>query len=55
MTGKTKDTGLTNFIMEKEKELLEEIKKLVKNTPNDMALGNLVRSKILNHQESAKK
>ena len=55
MTGKTKDMGLTNFITEKEKELLEEIKKLVKNTPNDTVLGNLVRSKILDHQESTKK
>jgi hypothetical protein len=41
--------------MEKEKELLEEIKKLVKNTPNDTTLGNLVRSKILNLQETPKK
>ena len=38
-----------------EEKLLEEIKKLVKNTPNDMVLGNLVRSKILDHQESTKK
>ena len=41
MTGKTKDMGLTNFITEKEKELLEEIKKLVKNTPNDTVLGRV--------------
>ena len=41
--------------MEKEKELLEEIKKLVRTTPNDMTLGNLVRGKILNTQESVKK
>jgi hypothetical protein len=41
--------------MEKEKELLEEIKKLVKNTPNDMTLGSLIRAKILNHQGVTKK
>jgi hypothetical protein len=41
--------------MEKEKELLEEIKKLVKNTPNDTTLGNLLRAKILNLQETTKK
>jgi hypothetical protein len=41
--------------MEKEKELLEEIKKLVKNIPNDMTLGNLIRAKILNHQRATKK
>lgn len=40
--------------MEKEKELLEEIKKLVKTVPNDATLGNLVRSKIIN-SESEKK
>ena len=38
MTGKTKDMGLTNFITEKEKELLEEIKKLVKNTKQKIAI-----------------
>jgi hypothetical protein len=53
MTEKNKDVGLTNFITEK--ELLEEIKKLVKSTPNDTVLGNLVRAKILDHQESTKK
>ena len=41
--------------MEIEKELLEEIKSLVKTTPNDSTLGNLVRAKILNLQESTKK
>lgn len=41
--------------MEKEKELLEEIKNLVKTTPNDSTLGNLVRSKFLKYQESIKK
>jgi hypothetical protein len=41
--------------MEKEKELLEEIKKLVCEVPNDYKLGSLIRSLVESQREQDKK
>jgi hypothetical protein len=38
-----------------EKEILEKIKQIVKETPNDFTLGKLIRSLFLEIQESDKK
>jgi hypothetical protein len=41
--------------MDKEKELLEEIKKLVETVPNDYKLGTLIRSVFNSKKKSDKK
>lgn len=41
--------------MKKNKELIKQIKNLVKSIPNDYTLGNLIRSKIIEHEKSVKK
>lgn len=38
-----------------DKELLEKIKELVKNTPNDYSLGNEIRSILLEYESKGKK
>ena len=38
-----------------EKEILEKIKELVKQNPNDSVLGKVIRSLFLEIQESEKK